>query len=107
MPVTPWVGYRPKSWVVSAQWLGYTALWNLLDYAAVTVPVTCADAGVDHPESNSDSEINRAWREHVPRNESDRFNYLQCWFCRFLFLWFPWGAGVGVLGEGGLGFEMG
>ncbi|RAH66243.1 putative acetamidase [Aspergillus aculeatinus CBS 121060] len=77
MPVTPWVGYRPKSWVVSAQWLGYTALWNLLDYAAVTVPVTCADARVDCPESNRDSEINRAWREHVPRNESDRFNYLQ------------------------------
>ncbi|PYI18845.1 amidase signature enzyme [Aspergillus violaceofuscus CBS 115571] len=77
MPVTPWVGYRPKSWVVSAQWLGYTALWNLLDYAAVTVPVTCADAGVDCPEGNSDSEIIREWRAHVPRNASDRFNYLQ------------------------------
>ena len=98
MPVTPWVGYRPKSWVVSAQWLGYTALWNLLDYAAVTVPVTCADARVDCPESNRDSEINRAWREHVPRNESDRFNYLQCWF------FFPLSfRSLASLREGGLG----
>ncbi|PYH41191.1 putative acetamidase [Aspergillus saccharolyticus JOP 1030-1] len=73
MPVTPWVGYRPKSWVVSNQWLGYTALWNLLDYAAVTVPVTRADATLDDP-SGPEQE---GWRGHTVRNEADRFNFEQ------------------------------
>lgn len=70
MPVTPWVGYRPKSWVVSSQWLGYTALWNLLNYAAVTVPVAKVDGALDQPDQE--------WLEHVPRNDSDRFNWEQC-----------------------------
>ncbi|RAH56459.1 amidase signature enzyme [Aspergillus piperis CBS 112811] len=69
MPVTPWVGYRPKSWVVSSQWLGYTALWNLLNYAAVTVPVAKVDGVLDQPDQE--------WLEHVPRNDSDRFNWEQ------------------------------
>ncbi|CAL00523.1 uncharacterized protein An16g07500 [Aspergillus niger] len=69
MPVTPWVGYRPKSWVVSSQWLGYTALWNLLNYAAVTVPVAKVDGALDQPDQE--------WLEHVPRNDSDRFNWEQ------------------------------
>lgn len=73
MPVLPWVGYEPKTWVKSKQWLGYTAMWNLLDYAAVTVPVARADRDID---SLGDSE----WREHSIRNESDAFNYLQCEF---------------------------
>ncbi|GKZ25637.1 hypothetical protein AbraIFM66951_007095 [Aspergillus brasiliensis] len=69
MPVTPWVGYRPKSWVVSSQWLGYTALWNFLNYAAVTVPVAKVDGSLDQPDQE--------WLDHVPRNESDRFNWEQ------------------------------
>ncbi|OQD88778.1 hypothetical protein PENANT_c003G08381 [Penicillium antarcticum] len=73
MPVLPWVGYKPKTWVRSKQWLGYTAMWNLLDYAGVTVPVTRADRGLDSIGSGLDVE----WEGHVIRNESDAFNYLQ------------------------------
>jgi Asp-tRNA(Asn)/Glu-tRNA(Gln) amidotransferase A subunit family amidase len=79
LPVTPWVGYKPKTWVVSKQWLGYTALYNLLNYAAVTVPVATADPELDDPRKDEE------WSGHVPRNESDRFNHQQCmfspWFC--------------------------
>ncbi|RAL09809.1 putative acetamidase [Aspergillus homomorphus CBS 101889] len=70
-PVTPWVGYRPRSWVLSNQWLGYTALWNLLDYAAVTVPVTRADAVLDQPA------LDAGWAAHMPRNAADRYNFEQ------------------------------
>ncbi|KAJ5698603.1 hypothetical protein N7462_000608 [Penicillium macrosclerotiorum] len=73
MPVLPWVGYRPKTWVESKQWLGYTAMWNLLDYAAVTVPVGRADREIDVVGS----EIHGDWEGHVPRNESDAFNHGQ------------------------------
>ncbi|KAF4213038.1 hypothetical protein CNMCM8980_000170 [Aspergillus fumigatiaffinis] len=69
MPVTPWVGYRPKKWVTSYQWLGYTALLNLLNYAAVTVPVTSADPALDQPDQD--------WLAHTPRNQSDEFNHGQ------------------------------
>ncbi|KAL2831783.1 amidase signature domain-containing protein [Aspergillus cavernicola] len=71
LPVTPWVGYKPKTWVESKQWLGYTALFNLLDYAAVTAPVGKADENLDFPERDAE------WMAHVVRNESDGFNYRQ------------------------------
>jgi amidase len=74
MPVVPWVGYKPKTWVRSKQWLGYTAMWNLLDYAGVTVPVTRADRGLDSVGGG----LNAEWEGHSIRNESDSFNYLQC-----------------------------
>ncbi|KAJ5472218.1 Amidasefungi [Penicillium desertorum] len=73
MPVLPWVGYKPKTWVKSKQWLGYTAMWNLLDYAGVTVPVARADRGLDSVGSGCNAE----WEGHSIRNESDAFNYLQ------------------------------
>ncbi|KAJ5254159.1 hypothetical protein N7524_011339 [Penicillium chrysogenum] len=73
MPVLPWVGYKPKTWVRSKQWLGYTAMWNLLDYAGVTVPVARADRGLDSPGSGCNPE----WEGHCTRNESDVFNYSQ------------------------------
>ena len=75
LPVLPWVGYKPKTWVTSKQWLGYTAIFNLLNYAAVTVPVAWADEGLDQPDEG--------WTSHVPRNASDEFNYLQCEFYLF------------------------
>lgn len=77
--MTPWVGYKPKTWVKSFQWLGYTALYNLLNYAAVTVPVVTADEELDSPENDKE------WSAHVPRNESDRFNHEQCTFLPFSF----------------------
>lgn len=88
MPVLPWVGYKPKTWVKSKQWLGYTAMWNLLDYAAVTVPVARADRGLDYVGNVGNTE----WEGHSIRNESDAFNYLQCEWLFSLFVVF-WGVG--------------
>lgn len=79
MPVLPWVGYKPKTWVKSSQWLGYTAMWNLLDYAAVTVPIGRADKQID----GGDAE----WKGHVGRNESDEFNHSQCEYLLVAFRW--------------------
>ncbi|KAJ5520848.1 hypothetical protein N7463_001301 [Penicillium fimorum] len=73
MPVIPWVGYKPKTWVKSKQWLGYTGMWNLLDYAAVTVPVARADRRLDSVGSGANEE----WEGHSIRNESDAFNHMQ------------------------------
>ncbi|KAL6239303.1 amidase signature domain-containing protein [Aspergillus navahoensis] len=73
LPVTPWVGYKPKRWVQSSQWLGYSSLFNLLNYGAVTVPIGEADEELDHPVSGIDDD----WKGHAPRNEADRFNYGQ------------------------------
>lgn len=70
MPVMAWVNFKPRTWVESKQLLGYSALWNLLDYAALTVPITKVDPVVDAPGSE--------WLEHKPRNESDAFNHQQC-----------------------------
>ncbi|KAL1636819.1 hypothetical protein SLS56_000912 [Neofusicoccum ribis] len=69
MPVLPWVNYTPKTWVRSKQWLGYSALWNLLNYAALTVPGSRVDAKVDQPGEE--------WKNHIPRNDSDAFNHEQ------------------------------
>ena len=89
LPITPWVGYRPKTWVRSSQWLGYTAVFNLLNYAAVTVPVGRADAVRDAPGNEP------GWEGHVPRNEADGFNWRQCEF----FFPFPcWLIGAGWVG---------
>lgn len=82
MPVLPWVGYKPKTWVKSSQWLGYTAMWNLLDYAGVTVPVAKADRALDAVGGG----VNVEWEKHVVRNESDAFNYRQCEFLLFFSL---------------------
>ncbi|KAJ5660399.1 hypothetical protein N7507_006850 [Penicillium longicatenatum] len=73
MPVIPWVGYKPKTWVKSKQWVGYTGMWNLLNYASVTVPVGKADRELDSVGGGKDVE----WEEHSTRNESDAFNYEQ------------------------------
>ena len=74
MPVVPWVGYKPKTWVESKQWMGYTAMWNLLNYAAVTVPVARADRDLDAVGNGKNPE----WEAHSPRNEADEFNHSQC-----------------------------
>jgi amidase len=70
MPVLPWVAFPPKTWVKSKQWVGYTAHWNLLNYASLTIPATTVDPSLDQP--------NDQWKEYIPRNESDAFNHQQC-----------------------------
>lgn len=75
MPVLPWVAFPPKVWVKSKQWVGYTAIWNFVNYAALTIPYTTVDPVLDRPSEE--------WKNHVPRNESDEFNHKQCTWSGF------------------------
>jgi amidase len=67
-PVQPWVGFRPKTWVQSRQNVSYTSHWNWVDFAALAVPVTVA-----RREDTGSEE----WKEWLPRDESDDFNWRQ------------------------------
>ena len=79
MPVQPFVGFPPKMWVRSSQYVGYTAHWNLLDWAVLSMPMGCAEPNqIDLNEDFGDGR--GSWNNHKPRNESDRFNYAQCEF---------------------------
>ncbi|CAI7577600.1 unnamed protein product [Penicillium glandicola] len=69
MPNTPWVGYKPWTWVKSSAYVGYTSIWNFLGYAALAVPVTTVSKTKDVPDEE--------WLAHVPRNDGDRFNKQQ------------------------------
>lgn len=72
MPITPWVGYKPQTWVKSHQYVGYTSISNLLDYPALAIPVTKADRTKD------DRSLDKEWMTYQPRNKSDEFNHQQC-----------------------------
>jgi amidase len=69
-PVTPWVGYKPWTWVKSNQYVGYTTLCNLLDWPGLAIPVTKASKERDCPVPSD-------WENHKPRNISDEFNHQQ------------------------------
>lgn len=69
MPVLPWVGFKPKTWVQSQQYCGYTAIWNLLNYASLVVPATAVDPALDQPDE--------AWRNYAPKGFTDDFNHKQ------------------------------
>lgn len=70
MPNTPWAGYKPWTWVKSNAYVGYTSIWNLLGYAALTVPTTSVSKEKDVP--------GKEWLDYVPRNAGDKFNKEQC-----------------------------
>ncbi|OKL59169.1 hypothetical protein UA08_05808 [Talaromyces atroroseus] len=70
MPITPWVSYQPGTWVKSHQYVGYTSIWNLVDYPSLAIPVTKAD-------KQKDGRGSQDWRDHRPRNKSDEFNHKQ------------------------------
>lgn len=71
MPVTPWVGYKPWTWVKSHQYVGYTSVFNLLDWACLAMPVTKVSENLDKP-------VPHDWEVHQGRNMSDEFNKDQC-----------------------------
>ena len=75
LPVQPYVGLRPREWVKSSQYIGYSAIWNLLDYTGLVMPVPVPDA-----EDIEDVECDPRgkWEDHKPRNEGDRYNWEQC-----------------------------
>ena len=53
----------------ACKWVGYTKVWNLLDYTALVVP-----AG--HVDKNLDPAINDpVVSGYTPRNELDRWNW--------------------------------
>ncbi|KAF3352146.1 hypothetical protein VdG1_09366 [Verticillium dahliae VDG1] len=70
MPVVPWVGYKPWTWVKSSQYVGYTSIWNLVDWAALALPVTTASR-------EKDGHGTAGWKAHQPRNKADEFNKSQ------------------------------
>ncbi|RFU27849.1 hypothetical protein B7463_g8504, partial [Scytalidium lignicola] len=70
MPVTPWVGYKPWTWVKSHQYVGYTSIWNLLDWPALAVPVTTVT-------KEKDEMVSQEWKTHQGRNKADEFNKQQ------------------------------
>lgn len=72
MPNTPWVGYKPWTWVKSNNYVGYTSIWNLVGYASLTIPVTNVSREKDLPTED--------WSAHLPRNLGDKFNKEQCEF---------------------------
>jgi len=69
MPVTPYVGLRPKEWVKSQQYCGYTAHWNLLNYAALAIPAGVVSKELDQPTAS--------WINHKCRNFPDQYNHDQ------------------------------
>jgi len=69
MPVTPWAGFKPWTWVKSHQYVGYTSIWNFVNYAALSMPVTTVDEKLDAPDED--------WLNHQTRNPSDAFNHQQ------------------------------
>lgn len=69
MPVTPFVGFRPKTWVKSNTCVSYTSQWNFVDYASLVIPAGKVEETVDQPSEE--------WLSHVPRNNADEFNKQQ------------------------------
>jgi amidase len=69
MPILPWAGLGPKTWVKSQQYCGYTALWNLFNYPVLAIPALNASEELDQP--------NEAWISHQGRSLLDQFNHDQ------------------------------
>ncbi|KAL1720608.1 amidase signature domain-containing protein [Schizophyllum commune] len=65
MPTAPYAAIRHDQW----EYVGYTAVWNVLDWSAATVPVLRADPAKDPadlkytPRNILDE---HAWKEYVP-----------------------------------------
>lgn len=78
--MTPWVGYKPWTWVKSHQYVGYTSVYNVLDWAALAIPVTTVSKALDQP-------IPQDWQDHRGRNPSDEFNKNQCELTRLAAKW--------------------
>lgn len=67
LPTTQWVGLRPRAWVQADMYIGYSAIFNLLNWTAFTVPTTVVSKDKDQPSQE--------WNDHKPRSFSDKFNH--------------------------------
>ena len=65
MPVMPHAAVRHRA----CKWVGYTKVWNLLDYTALVLPGGTVDRNVDSPKD--DSEV----VSYKPRNDLDKWNW--------------------------------
>lgn len=65
MPVTQYVGLRPKTWVKSDMYCGYTAIVNLLNWTSLTVPAVTLNKDLDKPSAE--------WQAHKGRSFHDQF----------------------------------
>lgn len=65
MPVMPHAAVRHRA----CKWVGYTKVWNLLDYTALVLPSGMVDRNVDPPKD--DPEV----VSYKPRNELDKWNW--------------------------------
>ena len=53
----------------TCEWVGYTKVWNLLDYTALVLPGGRVDAAIDPPASDP------TVASYVPRNDLDKRNW--------------------------------
>lgn len=67
MPVTQWVGLRPKEWVKREMYVGYTSIWNLMNWTSLAVPGVNVDKRVDVAGSE--------WQGYQARSTSDQLNH--------------------------------
>ena len=67
MPVTQWVGLRPKMWVQSSMIVSYTSIFNLLNWTALAIPAIKVDRVID--------KVDEAWISHQARSFSDKYNH--------------------------------
>lgn len=67
MPIQQWVGMRPKTWVKSDMYVGYTSLMNLLNWTSLAIPATTVSLDLDQPDAE--------WKAHQARSFSDQFNH--------------------------------
>lgn len=68
MPVTQWVGLRPKEWVKREMYVGYTSIWNLMNWTSLAVPGFRVDRRVDGATGED-------WDGYQARSTSDRLNH--------------------------------
>ena len=65
MPVMPHAAVKHRH----CKWVGYTKVWNLLDYTALVIPGSVIDKTIDPPKDAPDV------MSYEPRNELDKWNW--------------------------------
>jgi len=69
-PVMPHVGVKHKHTL----WVGYTKIWNVLDYTAVVLP----NLGYVSEDAIKIHETDCEWKQYKPRNTFDAANWKLC-----------------------------
>ncbi|KAK5084789.1 hypothetical protein LTR05_005868 [Lithohypha guttulata] len=67
MPVTQWVGLRPKMWVEADMYVGYTSIWNLMNWTSLVIPSIKVDRKLDV--------LGDEWKAYQGVSKSDEYNH--------------------------------